>query len=172
MVSTLLQRNHREEYTEAVPNGGPWPDETTSAVPRREEQEPDLPPSPSTGDPKRTEAAVPRAPADDPVPDSTGAGIESPRGADICRCEVIEVLGDDVLCWVEVAAGLRVKTSLAISLFHDFRLEPGVEFCWSTRGSTVFLVQDEDEELAREIEHLDREWHEDLKHRDLYDSDE
>ncbi|MHC4400466.1 MAG: hypothetical protein ACYTG0_12385 [Planctomycetota bacterium] len=86
-------------------------------------------------------------------------------------CEVIDLVGEAVVCWVELSPGLRVKTSIERSLFRELSPDPGLEFLWSPGGNRVVPLTHEDQELAQEIERLNQEWEEDLKHRKLYDSD-
>lgn len=84
---------------------------------------------------------------------------------------VQEVRSDDVVCWLEVAPGTRVKFAVPIALLRHLAPQPGLELCWSPgTGSddpTFWKRQPEppDPALLREFDDLTRRFHEDLKHR-------
>jgi hypothetical protein len=93
------------------------------------------------------------------------------RPATESQGEVIRVNGDHVLCWVDVAPGERVKTSLRLDWF-DGVPEPGSCIRWSIADGKVFLDATEDNQIATEIKRLNRDWADGVKDMELHTADE
>lgn len=98
--------------------------------------------------------------------------------ADLLKCHLIERSGEDYACWVEVADGLMVRALLPGEAVDKIKLSPDETFLWDAgKKEAVEIVPtpeevEEWERIGKEIEELNREYHEDLKHRETGLEDE
>jgi hypothetical protein len=175
MVSTaFFMRNNGEETTTTLMGEEPHLGEENFTGELQEPKRTSPSRLPSWPWPRGSEATEPgivQEPYDDILPDLSTRSSESSVLVEFSSCEVIDVVADSVICWVQLSPGLRVKTSFEQSLFGELSPHPGLEFLWSVEDNKVLPMAEEDDGLAQVIERLNREWEEDLKHRELHDSD-
>jgi hypothetical protein len=82
---------------------------------------------------------------------------------------VHEVRQTDAVCWLEIAAGIRVKFAVPLDLLRHLDPQPGLEVLWSPgkeRELPTFhkrIPEPPDPELLREVEELNRQFREKLK---------
>ena len=115
-----------------------------------------------------TESSVPGSPESNaPARPGFSAEYSSPSESDTGTCdgEIIEVLDSRVVCWLTIGDKLRVRSALDESLFENLPKYPGAEFRWSPDSGAVFPMEFDNDDLVAEFNQLEREWNEDLKHR-------
>lgn len=80
------------------------------------------------------------------------------------------IVDDSAVCWITVANGLRVKTSISLATVKDLNLRHGDLFMWDDINQVVQHKPSRDveyNELRKEYDKLSREFEENLKNKDL-----
>ncbi len=99
-----------------------------------------------------------------PAPDVVGHDQDE----SLLNAECIKLGELNCECWVEIAKGMRVKTAIPNASIQDLVLRPGDEFFWSAELERAFPKRAPNEfvsaEIQRELDELDREYFEELRH--------